>query len=185
MIDLKTIHKECSTFLEESDGMPLLKNLPVTYNDTHKVKVRKKSYEEDTFVETFNEAFDTYNQLRQRAIFANGYSSFVADNDPTLDAYYIFPIDGYQFIYCSEVKHSSNDYKQVVSYLFEEFGSERGHDMAIELLKFSYNDIELSQGIQKGSEIILYRIPYYYAIKVMSVKSYYHILNNIEDFKNV
>ena len=71
--ELEIIAEQCSDFLQESCGCPLLKNLPSDYGDFHKVKVRKrKQRREDPkgFSQMFNKAFeDSVRDLRERAIF--------------------------------------------------------------------------------------------------------------------
>lgn len=185
--EFRLISERCSQFLEDAGSLPLLKNLPQEYNDFHKVKVRKrKKLKEDTegFAHTFNGAFEAeLHSLRERAVFANGPASFEPADMPSLDPFYIFPIDGYRFMYSKEVENSSQDYKTVFDAIFEEFGTERGNEVLVELLKFSYTSTNLHEGIEQGSEIIIYNIPYFYAIRTTSVEDYSVLLTNIKDLK--
>lgn len=177
--ELRLLYDRCSQFFEESGGSPLLKNLPETYGNFHKVKVRKRKGV-DVFNDTFNEAFDAEHPgLRQRAIFANGELSFVEEGEE-LEPFFIFPIDEYKFMYSLEVENSSRDYKQVFDSLFEEFGARKGNQVICDLLAFTYRQENLAEGIEQGSELILYNIPYYYAIRTSIVDDYGELLTQIQ-----
>jgi len=185
--ELLILLERCSEFLEESGGQPLLKNLPSEYGDFHKVKVRlRKSHKEDTsdFMDTFNEAFeDQLHNLRQRAVFANGPVSFESADSDELEPFYIFPIDGFQYMYSKEVEDSSEDYKAVFDAIFEQFGSDKGNEVITDLLKFTYTSARLDEGIESGSEIIIYNIPYFYAIRASTVDDYSTLLTIIQEIQ--
>lgn len=185
--ELQIIGERCSQFLEESGGCALLQNLPQSYGDFHKVKVRKRrKHAEDTeeFAEVFNEAFeDELRDLRERAVFANGEVSFEPTDDDECDPFYIFPTDGYRFMYSKEVENSSEDYKTVCDAVFEEFGAGKGNEVITELLKFTYNSSNLQEGIEQGSEIIIYNIPYFYAIRTSTVEEYSDLLTTLTEIE--
>lgn len=169
---IETIRDECSQFIYQSDGFPLLKNLPKSYNDFYRVKVRKRKG--DSVSTHFNEAFD-YHQLRQRAVFANGFESLeeASENDTP---FYIFPINGYRFTYQNNVQNSNDDYKKSFNSILESLGDEKGGEVISDMLQFSYVDNEnLAEGIKNGAEIIIYNIPYFYALRDS-------IVDNYEDF---
>lgn len=168
----------CSVFFEQASDLPLLKNLSATYPPFHKVKVRKKR-DGDTFTEAFNDAFEAQHPgLRQRAIFANGETSFRAQAGDA-EPFFIFPVNGYQFMYSREVTNSGREYKHVFETLFEQFGEGRGNEVISELLRFTYKSDNLYEGIASGSEIIIYGIPFFYAMKVSAVPSYEYVLDQV------
>lgn len=171
--------QQCSDFINESEGTPLVKSLPKKYNTVHKVKVRNKR-KQTKFSQTFNSAFQNehYN-LRQRAIFTNGINSFVPDKDTLKESFYIFPINGYKYLYSKEVEQSDADYKQVFESILNQFGFDHGQEILTELLKFTYNSTNLREGIIHGSEIILYNIPYYYAVRTSNFPNYNQLLTSI------
>ena len=170
------ILEQCNQFLVDTRTQPLLKNLPIQYNNIHKVKVRKRNVNNE-FAELFNQAFDEqFNSITQRAIFANGLSSFVEDKNGTTEPFFIFPIDGYKYLYSSEVNNSSQDYKQVIDTMFEQFGSDKGKNIVSDLLKFTYKHDNLCEGIEKGCEIVLYDVPYYFAVRSKYVSNSYDLL---------
>lgn len=164
--EIQVLRTSCAQFLQESRGQPLFKNLSAEYGDFHKVKVRKRKGESGDFTETFNEAFENQHPgLRQRAIFANGPSSFNPVYDENVEPFYVLPIDGYKFMYSREVENSGQEYKQVFDTLFEEFGEQKGNEVLTDLLRFTYTSLNLHEGIGSGSELIIYGIPYFYAVR--------------------
>lgn len=171
--DIKILNERCSQFLNEAGNCPLLKFLPNKYNDFHKVKVRRrKNYNagKEEFAGAFNEAFDTQiKDLRERAVFANGPTSLQKREKTDQDPFYIFPIDGFKFMYSTEVEHSSTDYKHVFDAMFEAFGHDKGNEIITELLKFNYKSSNIHEGIVQGAEIILYNIPYFYAVRQTTI----------------
>lgn len=168
------IVQECSDFIVESEQLPLLRNLPSKYNDFHKVKIRQRKRKDD-FTKTFNEAFDEIPNLRQRSLFANGSTSFIAESG-NQEPFFIFPINGYKYKYSLEVKNSKEDYKDAFDVVLEQVQDE---EVLKDLLKYTYTSTNLFEGIQHGSEIIFYNIPYYYAVRVSSVPSYNEFLEQL------
>lgn len=180
---LGLIEQECSQFLEQAQDLPLLKNLPQQYNDFHRVKVRKRKKKEKHIEEAFNYAFDNeHKDLRERAIFANGPDSFQPlMEDQTVESFYVFPIDQFKFMYCTEVTNSKDDYKHIFETLFDEFGDNKGQEVISEMLKYTYTTENLYEGIEKGSEIIIYNIPYYYAVRTSVFEDYQTLLSTIKN----
>jgi hypothetical protein len=179
--EIQLLKNSCAQFIKESNGQPLFKNLSVSYNNFDKIKVRKRKGESGDFTETFNEAFETQHPgLRQRAIFANGRTTFSPLFDGVVEPFYIFPTNGYKFMYSREVENSGQEYKQVFDTLFEQFGEEKGNEVLTDLLKFTYTSINLNEGISSGSEIIIYGIPFFYAIKANSADNYAELISSIK-----
>lgn len=176
----RAIYQRVDRFLAESQGIPLLKNLPKAYGHFHKVKVRQKKPTQ--FAETFNTGFEDVARLHQRAIFANGPSSFEQSSDPNQQPYYIFPINGYKSMYSAEMRHSNVQYKQVFDALFEQFGNDKEQAIGVisDLLKYTYTKDNLHEGIKGGAEIIIYGIPYYYAIQQADFVKYEDLLEVME-----
>lgn len=169
MIDI--IGEDCSQFIYQSEGIPLLKNLPGRYNDFHRVKVRKRKG--DSVSNQFNEAFsDKLHMLRQRAVFANGLST-LEESDVGDTSFYIFPINGYRFMYQNTVQNSNSDYKKPFGSIIEALGDEKGGEVICDMLQRNYVDNEsLAEGIKSGAEIIIYNIPYFYALRTSSINEY-------------
>lgn len=166
---LPTIAYECSEFLLESHGQPLLKNLPKNRDGFSKVKVRHQKTT-NTFTESFNGAFSKERpNLLQRSVLAQGADAFVPSSDPTLEPFYVFPVDGYRYMYNPVA--STKDYSETFNTLRTNLG-ESASDILKELLKYDYVFDNLSEGIANGSEIIVYGIPYYFALRKSLVDDY-------------
>ena len=151
---IPTIAKECSEFLETCNNNLIVKNLPSKYQGFAKVKVRfGKSKNE--FSKTFDEAFkENKYELHKSAIFA--YTDInILPTETDLEPFYIFPINGYKFIYNPTVRNSLNEFSSL----------NINEDLITDLLKVSYKNDSLTEAFKNKCEIILYNIPYYYAIR--------------------
>lgn len=167
---LPTLSYECSEFLMESGGLPLLKNLPRFKDGFTKIKVRHQRTT-DPFLETFNTAFaDERTRLMQRAVFAQGESSFIPSTDPNLEPFYIFPVDGFRYMYNPSAS-SAMEYKETFDKLVSNVG-ESAPEILQKLLKYDYVFDRLEEGISSGSEIIFYGIPYYFALRKSIIDDY-------------
>ena len=157
----------CKQFLDESKGIPLLKALSWTYGDFSKVKVRHRKEKKGTFTEAFNAAF-TIPNIRQRAIFAQGGNVTTGDDE---EAYFIFPKDGYQFVYSKEVQDSGEEYREVFESLLNKFEQEQQKAIGIttDLLRYNYTDENLAEGLSCQAEIIVYNVPFFYAVSPSAV----------------
>lgn len=172
--EVQIIRERCSAFIIESNGLPLYKNLPESYPDFHKVKVRHGK-QHDVRSKTMNMAFESQNkQFTQRAIFTSGS---VPQPEPANESFYIFPIDGFQFLYNMEIKESTN--LDAFDSIFEQYGEKEGCNLIADVLKFSYTTHNLQEGILHGSEIIVYGIPFYYALRSSVVESYDTLLTSV------
>lgn len=172
---IPTLEKECKQYLIASQGNPLLKYLPSHADGFRKVKVRKKK-QQDNYIQSFNNAFfNEHEDLALRSIYANGLTSFDDSANTIAEPFYIFPIDGYKFMYSSEVSSSSLHYKETFEKLLEKIGN-NGVNIFIDLLKYNYTFENLENGIKTGAEIIIYNIPYYYAIRKSLVENYHSFI---------
>lgn len=170
--DVYTIRTECSQFLRESAGLPVYRALPVNYNTFHKVKVRfhKRS---DSVTEAFNKAFS--NEVRNfvpRGIFAQ---STITECDDQLEPFYIFPINGYKYAYSKGVKNSNIDFGSVMETLTK--NTSDAFDITTDLIKYTYTRNNLIEGIESGSEVIFYGVPYLYAVRVSDAGLYENLIN--------
>lgn len=172
---LLVLKTNCSQFFFESTGYPIYKVLPSSYNTMHKVKVRQHK-RQDNVSEAFNQAFgQEVNNIRQRAIFTYGTKQQCLENT---ENFYVFPIDGYNFMYCKEVENSSVEYQQILNTLFEAYGNDsKAYDIVCDLLKRTYIRENLVEGITCKAEIIMYGIPYFYAVKTKAVDNYNTLFN--------
>ena len=172
--EINTLKTKCAQYLRESAGLPLYRSLPKTYTDFHRVKVRRK-HVDDEVSEVFNRAFGTqFHDLRQRAIFASSAEPAITED---AEPFYVFPVDGYKFMYSKEVTNSNSDYKQVIDSLFEQFeDNNKVIEIVTDVLKYTYVRERLAEGIMSDSEIIFYGVPFYYAVRVGVVPPYGKLL---------
>ena len=176
---LSIVSEKCSRFIEESEGFPLLKNLPTSYNDVYKVKVRKQKKTNEVS-ESFNEAFkNQLTDLRQRSIFA--YASYDLPIIEEQEMFYVFPIDGFKYMYNSKVTNSGEEYKEAIDKISEQFGNDNQEAIEIitELLQYTYTSTNLVEGLRKGAEVIVYSIPYYYAVRASIFEDYNQLLTSL------
>lgn len=167
-MDKITIVKECSDFLKESQGNPLVKYLPTYGSDIRKIKVRKHKNSSE-FDDTFNKVFSEYPDLRQRCVFCNGLHRRPITRDQSL--FYIFPINGYKYLYSKHIDDSQK-YRHVYDDLSNIMENTDTFDTFSEVLEFDYSDENLIEGIKSDCEIIVFGIPYYYAVNIGTVKNY-------------
>ena len=159
---------DCSQFIGESGGIPLLRSLPQHYNDFHKVKARKNKHK-TTLGEVFDEAFNS-NSLMQRAVFAYPHVQYESNE---LEPFYVFPVNGYKFLYCKEITNSKQEHMATISTLIENIDNEiEAKHIMSGVLQYSYVNTNLMEGIQSNAEIIFHGIPYYYAIRSSTYTNY-------------
>lgn len=165
----------CSQFIEEAASNPLFKSLPTSYQDVQRVKARLQKKKTE-LTEVYNKAFN-HSNIRQRAVFAYAIPPALLEDT---DTFYVFPVNGYKYLYCKEVTDSNSDYKRVVDTLFEQFNdTEKATEIITDLLKYTYLTENLRDGIVAKAEIILYNIPQYYAVRVNANKEYAELLAHI------
>jgi hypothetical protein len=172
---LEALRLECDQFVTASGGYPTRKALPTSYQNIQRVKVRQqKRADAVTFV--FNEAFSDVRNLRQRAVITHETPTIT----PNLEPFYVFPINGYKFLYSKEVRDSSAEYKEVIDTVFERFANtEQAAEIITDIVKYTYTNDNIIEGVRHGAEIIFYNIPYYYAVRQSAFPDYKTILNHI------
>lgn len=172
----RIIAEECGRFLSESGCKPVLKNLPSSYGEFKKVKIRNKKRIPD---QRLNSAFDNVLgvEIFKNTLIVNGEESFIPSIDDGLEPYFVFPIDKYKYFYSLEVQSSESSYSELLDTLFS-LDDEEAEKIVEELLKFTYTNKNLDVGINSGSEIIFYRLPYFYALRKGKL-SYNDILESV------
>lgn len=171
---VKKIQEECSQFLSAAQGLYLCKQLPTPTDSNsfplQKIKVRHRRTD-DRVSEAFSKAFNT--NLRQRAIFTSANPPLEEGSECS----YVFPINGYKFLYSKEVKNSSADYQSVLDTLFERLEDDKAVQIVTDIVKYTYVRENLVEGISSNSEIIFYGIPFYYALPVYKCPAYNQLFN--------
>ena len=134
-----------------------------------RVRVRKKKTM-TPFDEAFNNVFIDHPNVRQRCIFANG--SHAQSDDNKLEAFYIFPLDGFKFLYSTTVSNSADQYRAAFDNLCDVMGEEKAKETFGDVVSYDYKSDDLFSGLLCGCEIIIFGCPAFYAIHRDSVKSY-------------
>ncbi len=170
-IDVRMVLSDyCTDYLTKSGGLPLFKMLPSTYSSFHRVKIRQKRMY-DTISKIFDEALDQ-KLLRQKCLCCSGAIQNKAAQIE--EPFYVFPINGFEFAYSTNVKNSAQEYSSVLEVLTNHVDS--ADDIAIDLIRSTYARTDLNKGIKSGSEILIYNIPFYFAAKVSSFPNYSYFL---------
>ena len=174
--ELRLLRTACSDFFEQANSQPLLKNLNQE-PPFSKVKVRfhKKT---NSFIDIFNRAFyekHHISNLHQLAIFASPQSTFSANKEQA--SVFIFPKNGFKFLYNAEVTDANVEYGVVFDQLFETIDNQAASGMLKELLQYTYKTENLSEAIRLNAEVILFNISHYYAVRVDQFDSYSSLLS--------
>lgn len=172
--ELHEIKQFCSVYIMESNCMPTYKLLPTTYNDIHRVKVRVQN-KDGMLATVYNKAFEseTFN-ISGRAIITS--SDLPTPHNPNVEPFYVFPINEYKFLYSKEVKDSSRSTQETINTIFEQFPTDDGLDLMVDVLQYTYVRTNLVEGISSKSEIIFYNIPAYYAVRCSTYPNYQQLL---------
>lgn len=167
--DFAIIQADCGQYLQEAEHNYVIRMLPRGYADVQRVKIRQQK-RTDIVTRVFNEAFSDVHNIRQRSMITQ---STIPPCTDTHEPFYVFPINGYKFMYSREVQNSSVDYKHVIDVVFEQFSDEdTAADIIADVVKYSYTSTNLLEGMQAGAEIIFYDIPYYYAVRTATYPDY-------------
>jgi len=166
------IKRDCSAFIAESRGFPAYKtihvNSPPLIQQLYKIKVRhKNTTSEPTLNELYSAAFEP--KLRERSVIVHGNIKLCESSS---NAFYIFPKDGYEFLYSKDVTCSAEDYKEVFNTLKENMQQESAFTILTDMLKFSYTDTKIDEGLKQEAEILIYNIPFFYAVPVSAYPNY-------------
>ena len=163
------IARGCSDFLKASNGIPLIRLLPKAGPSMRSVKIRKKK-SASPFDKAFNTVFIDHKDVRQRCIFVNGSHTRV--NDSSLTPFYIFPKNGFKFMYSTAVVDSGQQYGAAFDDLIKAMDVDTATSIIGDVLSYDYKTTNLSVGLLSGCEIIIFNCPSYFAIRRDTVKSY-------------
>ena len=171
---IPTIQNECSIFLNHSNGIPLLRNFSVKRDGFIRVKVRKPK-KRTQLDNVFDEAFN-YNNLKQRCIISYTESS-IPNDGKECEPFYIFPIDGFKVMF-SEMVRDHSQYNSTLELLQSKLGKAKSENIISDLLKYTYKTQDLSLALSYNCEIIIYNIPYFYAVKKSLIEDYADFIQN-------
>lgn len=166
---LEKITEHCSDFLEQC-SVPLYVNLRDVYPQVARVKVRKIN-RSPLLKEAMDSAFPDYYNISQRCVFARTTLQTAPNRIP----YYIFPINGYQYLYNKQVAEHNN----VISDLLGTLDETLVPQVASELMQATYCSDSIEEAAAYQSEVIIYGIPKFYAVRVNN-NSYDKLMRDIK-----
>jgi hypothetical protein len=167
----RVIHSECSQFITESKGVPLVKSLDSQIGLFKRVKVRQRN-RNNPIGSIFEEATNVF-AIRERSLIANGLASDIVEED--CSEYFVFPLDGYSYIYSKDIQNSAEVYSRALENLKEAVGTGAG-EIAADLVKMSYKTGNLSEALKTGCEILIYDTPAFYAVSAEAFPNYTSII---------
>ena len=161
------IRTKCSSFISESNSLPIFKRLDFTYGTSSKVKVRHSQ----TFAtnKVLDEAFassieNTIVPITTQAL------DYVTASD---EWYYVFPTNGYKFLFSKYIP----DYRYHIATM-EARSVDRS--LIVDSVRESYTHNEqLSEGIGSSIEILLYGLQSFYVVSCAQYPSYSSLLSII------
>lgn len=170
-MELPTLKQHCQQFLLESEGLPLVKYLPKNKDGFCKVKLRHQNKTAMPFVGALNESLKgvvSVDNIFNRSLRANGYSGQqLQTND--LDLFYVFPIDGYRYVYNPSIQRHERELYESYNVLSQ---TESGLGIFQDLIKMVYRNDRLNEAISSGAEVLIYGIQAYYALRATIVSDY-------------
>ena len=174
------ILEECSDFLSENGSNPLVKTLKKDTRHLRKVKVRTKRKNEP-FIKTFNKAFDdSFHNIYGRSIFCNGnHTKKINEN---MELVYVFPINGFKFLFNPNVEYHM-EYDKTFKEIKGKLSSTDIKNIMVDMIEYSYSSCKytLKEASFSGKEVIIYNIPYYYAVRVDRHPDYERFLSILKN----
>lgn len=163
-----TILNECSEFLLRSECRPLYRPLQISGDGFRRVKIRKKASYAHRYDEYFDLAFKHKREdLRLRSLIAQTQTTPVMD--AALERFYVFPINGYKILYSQQIKDYSEYLKLLESVLSD---TDMADSILKKLFQNAYQEDSIIDAMDTGSNILVYNIPYYYAIRESLIVDY-------------
>lgn len=154
--DLSLLRSQCSQFLRES-SLPLIKTLPST-KAFYKLKARYRK--QDPIAENINNALQIP-LLLEKSVVVNNASDH-------LTKFYVFPINGYKFIYSDNIKESTQ--------LFTMYNIINNTELYANIIQDLTHNHNINEAIQSNNQIMLYNIPYCYCVNSNAIESYKNLL---------
>ena len=146
--------------MKKSNNKPLIKEL----NDVKSFKKLKARHRNKQYSSILNDAFD--DSIGTRCITTTSNTSDLSEND-----YYIFPINGFKFLYDPQGMSGTS---------YHELTDTIKTDLVKELMRFNLEESDLNHALSINTEVVLYNIPFCYAVNVKSFNSYDELLSVIK-----
>jgi len=173
---IRQLSKDCSIFLEQSNGIPFFKDSPIEYQDVQKVKVRIKK-NKDIFTQTFNEAFNNITQnIKPRSVMARNYHD--SSEVPGKESFYVFIPNGFSFISTTKLSEQLKLQNTFNNLIGQTNNNDSAREIITEIISMSYRtDDTLSNVVLEEREVLFFNIPYFYTIRTQSYPEYDKLLS--------
>lgn len=160
---LQQVKDNCQCFIAEFGNSPLYRAFNRQNPDIFRVKVRHRKPTDSVWEQCFNTYFsEQFTDIRKRAVFA--YPTPPPETE-SFEPYFIFPIDGYSFTYSPTVHDSHLQYEELFAFMNKNFEHDTARKLFIDNLEHSYKNDSPQLAIESNSEILLFGISHYFAIR--------------------
>lgn len=163
-----TIRKNCSDFLEKSNGIPLKKTMRGDMEGFARVKIRHKKASQ--FSEAFSKEFSHIDPLLYKRCIMAGEPWCEATSGRD-EQYFIFPPNGFKVLTFSNNFVST----KILSESFEKINKvndEFSRSFLESILRENVKYDSLYEGLTSGNELLIFGVDHYYAIKCSLIEDY-------------
>jgi len=183
---IQRIRDECGEYLSMAGPYPSIKRLSGDEASYHrKVKVRHKKNPTGV-IRLLGKAMEhEARNIHMRCVSVNGpdIKEALSKNDAS-ELYYIFPINGFRYLYNNRVD-TFEQYQKTLKALLESktITRESAVQLVIDSMSYTYSkfDIKLKEALKTSKEVIFYNMPYYYAVSVKKYPSYYTLTRLLQN----
>ena len=160
LLSMQQIADGCTQFIQECSA-PLLKQLTIANDQmVNRIKVRHRT--------TKHPVESVMNLALSEQCFSKNVVSrgvFVRPNMlRETGTYYVFIPDGYKFMFSPEVTESTKQYQDTFHVIYENFDEPEAEQIVKDMFQRTYCQENLSEAINKGSEIMFYGIQHFFAV---------------------
>lgn len=165
-----SILKDCKVFLRQTTR-PLYKILPSSGEGFRRIKMRKKSKHAFMAEKYFDVAFNSqYKDLRLRSMVAHTTLPDVIEEG--LEPFYVFPVDGFKVLYNKNTPEYSKYMKEL-----DIVDTCIAPVVLPTLFESCYSD-DMSEAFESNSDIVIFDISCYYAIRISLVENYQDFIHS-------
>lgn len=169
---LKTLEDDCQQFLNDLPNKPLVKSLPKLGDSFRKVKARKRKIH-STLDRLMHTSFQTI-QKRIISTAITAYNTEIFENiSKDHEEFFIFPIDNYKILCCNSITNYKKQFDLCLNNLLKISDIKFAANSILELLQTNYDEINSFKELKdRNVEMLIYNIPYFYAVRCSSVENY-------------
>lgn len=174
-VDLNTIKRNCSNFLEQRNEKPVYRRIPFcgAFNRI-KLRFRQSCDVADHVSTTMNEVTNIDNVAKRTVV---GYTSPLTDKKANHDTYYLFIPDGFKCFYPRNFSDSASI--EVIRKTVDELISDPD-DLIETIVKLDYYMGDSVKDIPKTTnEIAFFGVPCFYVVHVDAYETYADLIKDM------